>query len=145
MLAVGQERYDAAAFEIADEGAVAVVAPPSAVVDADDAEWIGVCRRPTADHAQERVAADGQHQALGEARTGPTTVCEPEVRDDLLQPRGASREGRQDVLGEALGEDPPPTGRGVAPEASHHDLEFDAPTTERQVGGTALVAALDTT
>jgi hypothetical protein len=65
--------------------------------------------------------------------------------DDLLQPRGASREGRQDVLGEALGEDSPPTGRCVTPEASHHDLEFDATTTKRQVGGTALVAALDAT
>lgn len=109
------------------------------------AEWIGVCRRPTADHAQERVAADRQHQALSEACTGPTTECEPEVMDDLLQPRGASCEGRQDVLGEALGEDLPPTGSRVTPEASHHDLEFDAPTTERQVGGTALVAALDAT
>lgn len=88
-----------------------------------------MCRRPAADHAQERVAADGQHQALSEARTGPTTKCGPKVMDDLLQPQGAPREGRQDVVGEALGEDLPPTGRCVAPEASYHDLEFDAPTT----------------
>lgn len=77
LLAVWQERDDAAAFEIADQGAVAVIAPPGEVVDADDAERIGPCGRPTADDAQERVATDGQPEALGEARTGPTTECEP--------------------------------------------------------------------
>ncbi len=80
-----------------------------------------------------------------EAERRLAALREPEVMDDLFQPRGASCEGRQAVLGEALGEDLPPTGRCITPEASHHDLEFDAPTTERQVGGTALVAALDAT
>jgi hypothetical protein len=108
-LAVREERYDTAAFEIADQGAVAVVAAPGEVVDADDAARIGACGRPAADDAQERISTDGQHEALGEARTGSTTECEREVMDYLLQPRGASREGRQDVVGEALSEDLSPT------------------------------------
>jgi hypothetical protein len=48
-------------FEIADQGAVAVIASPGEVVDADDAEWIGPCGRPTADDAQDRTdLAEGE-------------------------------------------------------------------------------------
>lgn len=122
-----------------------MIASPGEVVDADDAERIGSCGRPTADDAQERIATDGQPEALGEARTGPTTECEPEVMDDLLQPRGASREGGQDVIGKALGEDLPLAGSCATPKASYDDPELDAPTAERQVGGTAPVAALEAT
>ena len=81
----------------------------------------------------------------GKPRAGPTTEREPEVMDDLLQPRGASREGGQDTVREALGEDLPPTGSCVTPEAPRQDFEFDAPTAEGQVGNTAPVAALDAT
>lgn len=42
LLAVRQERHDAAAFEIADQGAVVVVASPGEVAHADDAERIGL-------------------------------------------------------------------------------------------------------
>jgi hypothetical protein len=63
--------------------------------------------------------------------------------DDLLQPGGASREGGQEPVGKALGEDLPPAGSCVAPEASYDDLKLDAPATERQVGGTTPVAALN--
>jgi len=65
--------------------------------------------------------------------------------DDLLQPRGASREGGQDAVREALGEDLQPTGGCVTPKASYDDLKLDAPATERQVGSAAPVAALDAT
>ncbi|KQO67606.1 hypothetical protein ASF22_20240 [Methylobacterium sp. Leaf87] len=73
-----------------------MVASPGEVVDADDAERIGPCGRPTADDLQERVATDRQHEALGETRTGPTTEGETKVMDDLLKLRGASREGGQE-------------------------------------------------
>lgn len=65
--------------------------------------------------------------------------------DDLLQPRGASREGGQDVIGKALGEDLPSAGTRATPKASYDNPELDAPAAERQVGGTAPVAALDAT
>ncbi len=88
LLAVGQERYDAAAFEIADEGTVAVVAPPGEVVDADDVEQIGVCRRRrritrrsvsrlTAASGAERGLhrADHRVRARDDGRSAPAAKC----------------------------------------------------------------------
>lgn len=93
-----------------------MIASPDEVVDGDDAERIGPCGRSKADDAYDRVANDGRHDG----------------QDDLLQPRGASREGGQDAVRKALGKDLPPTGSCVAPEASYDNLELDAPITEQQ-------------
>ena len=67
-LAIGQERHDAPAFQIADDRPIAMITTEGPVVDADHAQGADAAR-PAAPHdSQQRVVADGQHQPLGEGR-----------------------------------------------------------------------------
>lgn len=120
-----------------------MVAPPGEVVDANHPERVrpGCC--PPPDDAQERVAADRQHEALSQARPRPAAERQAEMVDNPLQPPRTPREGRQHVGREAFGEDLPPAQYGVAPEAPDNDLEFDASPAERQVGRAPQVTALN--
>ncbi len=88
------------------------------------------------------VCVDGGPASMGDSKAAVHVAARGPHRDDhRVRARGegrfcSSREVRRakvgrDVVGAALGEDLPLTRRCVTPEASHHDLEFDAPTCGR--------------
>ena len=99
-LQVRQQSQDAPTFEIADDRAVAIVAPERSVIDANDPWRIGRSSRTPSHYAKNSVVADGQHQPLGEARSWPATEREPKMMDDerrsdtCLEPL---REGAEDA------------------------------------------------
>ena len=131
------------ALEIADQGAVAVVAPPREVVDANDPRLLLLLRSCTAaNDAQQRIAADGQGQAPCEGSGGATAQGQAEVMDNLLEPTRAASEGWEDIVWKALGEDALWAGHHFAAEAPGEDRDVDASPAPWQVDGAALVAAL---
>jgi hypothetical protein len=132
-------------FQVADEGAVAMVAPAGEVVDADRVQRVCPGCRPAPDDTQERVAADGQFEPLSQARPRPAAKRQAEMVDNLLPSPGASRKGLQHICREALGEDLASAQDGVAAEAPDHDPQLDAPSAKRKVGCPPQVAALNPT
>ncbi len=69
-LAIGQQIDDAAAFKIANNCAISLIATPSEVVDANDAG---------ARHRQRDLLSDDPQQCVGAERKGQT-ICEPFAR-----------------------------------------------------------------
>ena len=123
--------------------AVALVAPPSPVVDPDhgrrDEAWAAA---PPHD-PQQRVVAHRQHEPAREARRRPSAERQPEVMDDVVEPRRSPRPGRQHVGVEALGENAPPAQDGVAVEPSDHDHQANRPPRHRQIRQAPAIAAVD--
>ena len=64
--------------------------------------------------------------------------------DDIVQPRGSPRPGRQDAVIEAFGENAPSTQNGVASEAVRDNDEPNRPLCQRQVTQMPKVSAVDT-
>ena len=71
LFAVGQQGHHATALEVADDGAVAVVAAMSPIVDADHGQRLGLRQGTSTHDTQQGVIADRQHEPLGEPGTGP--------------------------------------------------------------------------
>jgi hypothetical protein len=57
-LPVGKQDDRPATFEVADNRAIAVIAPPREVIDTDYAQWLARRPCPLPDHAQQRIVAD---------------------------------------------------------------------------------------
>src|SRR4051794_31053186 len=140
-----KQHHGSVPFPVADEGAVAMVAPPGKVVDADHVQRVCPGCRSAPDDPQERVAANGQLEALSQARPRPAAERQAEMVDNLLQPDGALREGLQHICREALGEDLTSAEDGVAVELSDHDQQLDASSAKWKVGCPPQVAALTPT
>src|SRR5665213_1934589 len=84
---IGKQRHDLPPLQIAHDRSVAMVPSYGPVIDADDSQRIGPRRRPSPNHPKQRVVADRQHQALGEASGRPAAEREPQMMDEMLQPR----------------------------------------------------------
>ena len=124
-LTIGKERDCPAPLQIADQRAVTSVASPRPVVDPDcggrDKAWAA----PTSNRPQQRVLADRQHQAPGQARGGASAQRQAEIMDDVIQPRCAARPWRQEVGVKPLDEDPTTAKHGVAVKSARHDQQTD--------------------
>ena len=86
-LAVGHECDDPAPLQIAHDAAVAMIAAPRPVIDADDVQsFVGQTRAPPS-HPQECVVADWHHQSLGQTDRRPAAQRQTEVMNDTFEPR----------------------------------------------------------
>ena len=126
-------RPRAAAFKVADDCAIAVIAPPREVVDADHTQRLARHPRTLPDHAQQRVVADRQHQPLREAGSRSAAQSEPEVLDNMIETIRPAGSRREDAITKTLGEDLPAAEDRIAPEAPDEDLELNASAAERKV------------
>lgn len=139
-----RQQYDrSAAFEVADDCAVAVIAPPREVINADHAQRLARHPRTLPDHAQQRVVADRQHQPLREAGSRSAAQREPEVLDNLIETIRPAGSLREDAITKALGENLPAAEDFIAPEAADEDPEFNASAAERKVLCSPVIPALD--
>ncbi|BAQ50253.1 hypothetical protein Maq22A_2p42625 (plasmid) [Methylobacterium aquaticum] len=143
-LAVGQQVDDLATFQIAQDRAVALTAPPGPIVDAEHPRC-AVCLRgsATSHEAQQRVGADRQAEAPRQACAGFTAERETEVVLEVAEAVSAACAGLGNA-GEALGED---TARAMwlrvtpSPRLNRDD---DAPALPGEIGQGAGVARVKT-
>ncbi len=143
-LAVGQQVDDLATFQIAQDRAVALTAPPGPIIDAEHARC-AVCLRgsATSHEAQQRVGADRQAEAPRQACAGFTAERETEVVLEVAEAVSAACAGLSNA-GEALGED---TARAMwlrATPSPRLDRDDDAPALPREIGQGAGVARVRT-
>jgi len=142
-LPVGQERHGPSPFEVADDRAVPVIAPPCEVVDADHGQRLRRHLRFAPNHAQQRIVADRDHQPLGKARRRTTAKRQAKVMHDQFQSPCPARHRSQHILAKSLGEDATAAEHGIAPEAPNQNFELDPPACNREVRGPTRVVALD--
>ena len=140
-VAVGQQVDDVTAFQVHDDGAVALPLAPRPVVDPHDPR--GPCRLvlEPLDPPQQCIGAGGHRHACGEAGAGLTAQRRADVRLGLPEPVGGPCP-RCGEPREALGED---ASRAVglwADEAADGDLEPHAPAETGQVVEPAGVPAV---
>ena len=139
-LAVGQQVDDLASFQIAQDRAVALTAPPGPIIDAEHSRC-ALCLRgsATSHEAQQRVGADRQAEAPRQACAGFTAERETEVVLEVAEAVSAACAGLGNA-GEALGED---TARAMwlrATPSPGLDRDDDAPALPGKVGQGAGVA-----
>lgn len=132
-----------AAFKVADDRAVAVIAPPREVVDVDYAARLARHPRTLPDHAQQRIVADRKHQPLREACSRSAAQREPKVLDDMIETIRPAGSRREDAVTKALREDLVAAENRIAPEAPDEDLELDASAAKREVLWSPVIPALD--
>jgi hypothetical protein len=120
---VRQQLDDPPTFEVADNGAVATIAPEGPVVDADDRQRIRGQLRSTSDNTQQRVIANRQHQPSGKAGCRATAQSQAKMIDQTFQPCCPTRTDRQDAFSEPFGENLLATIRGGAHEAPGRDAK----------------------
>src|SRR4051794_35487253 len=133
--AIRQQVENSAAFEIADNGAVALAAPPSPVIYAENARRRrngGIAR---ANQPQQGIAADRHRQSTSQSRPWLAPEGKTDLLLDFAQPRGAPCLGRRNV--QALGEDAASALQARAAEAPDTDLQFDNAPLPRQIGQTS--------
>lgn len=104
---VGQQGNDPPTLQIAHDGPVPTVSPERPVIDTHNRQWIRRYRRPPADHPQQGIVADRQHEPLGEACCRPAAERQPQMMDDVFEPCRPTPSKRNDVFSEPLREDPP--------------------------------------
>jgi len=114
---VGQQGNDPPTLQIAHDGPVPTVSPERPVIDTHNKQWIRRHRRPLADHPQQGIVADRQHEPLGEACCRPAAERQPQVMDNVFEPCRPTPSKRNDVFSEPLREDPPAAMRHLACEA----------------------------
>lgn len=104
-LPIWQQCHGSTAFQINNDRAVAMVAPPSEVVDADDRKRLTRHLSPAPDNPQQCIVANRQHQTLRKAGGGTPAKRQPQMVDDVLHPTGAPRAAAKNILSEAFRED----------------------------------------
>jgi hypothetical protein len=124
-LSVSQERYDPSAFEIANDGAIAMILTPGPIIDADDMERLGRQFRSSPDHPEQGVVADRHSQPLGKVGGRAAAQCQSEMMNDTLQPRCPPGPLSNNPFVKSLSEDPPAAQWRVADEPPCHKSEFD--------------------
>ena len=144
LFAVGQQGHHAPTFQIADDGAVAVVAAIGPVIDADHGQRLGSRQGAPTHDAEQRVVADRQHEPLGEPGTRPAAHRQAEMVDDLLEPPGAPGPLGQHREAEPFGEHLARAARHAAAEPPHEEPQAHAASRARQIRGLADVMALST-
>jgi hypothetical protein len=101
--AIRQQVDNPAAFEIADDGAVALVTPPGPVIHAEDARRWRDGDAARANQPQQGIAADRHRQPASRSRPRLTAKGKADLLLDVAQPHGARCLGPRDV--QAFGED----------------------------------------
>ena len=104
-LPIGQKSDRRATFKVADQRAVAVIAPPGPVIDADNRRRRKASRSAMAHHAQQRVIAHHDVEPTRKGGSRPASERNGETVDHVVEPARASG-SRFDRL-EPFGEDPP--------------------------------------
>ena len=128
---------------IAYDGAVAMIAPPSEVVDADHRERVDRLLRPPSHNSQQCVIADGQHQAFGKTGRGAATQGQSKMMDDVLQAASAPGQWRENAIGEPFREHLSPTQNRVTAKAPDHHPQINAAPGKRQIGRSAKISAVN--
>ncbi|MET4359413.1 hypothetical protein ABIC08_009395 [Bradyrhizobium sp. RT9b] len=140
---VEQQGNDPPTLQIAHDGPVPTVSPERPVIDTHNKQWISRHRRPPADHPQQGIVADRQHEPLGEACGRPAAERQPQVMDDVFEPCRSTPSKRNDVFSEPLREDLPAAMRHLACEASREQSETHLCARGWQIGNAPDVAAMD--
>jgi hypothetical protein len=120
---IGQQGNDPPTLQIAHDGPVPTVSPERPVIDTHNKQWIRRHRRPPADHPQQGIVADRQHEPLGEACCRSAAERQPQVMDDVFEPCRPTPSKRNDVFSEPLRKDPPAAMRHLACEAPREQSE----------------------
>jgi hypothetical protein len=141
-LAVGQQLDGSAAFEINEDGAVALPLALGPVVDAEHRGCRALGPRRAPDARQESVCASRHAEPCGGARSGLTAEGESEQRQRLVEAAGAARV-RGDDLRQPLGENAPRAVEADAEELARVKFEPGDHAVPGQVGDPAAVAAVD--
>jgi hypothetical protein len=100
-----------------------MVLAKSPVVNAGDDRRLRSRAGSSPHNPQQSIVAHRQHQSLGEARCRPAAECQPQMVDDAFQPCRPARPGRENIVPEPFGENPPPTMRYLANEPSRDHAE----------------------
>lgn len=141
-VAVGQQVDGTVAFQIDDDRAVALTAPPGPVVDADDARCCQGRQGSCPDQAQQRVAADRHGQASRQAGTSLAAGAEGDAPLRLRQPDGPPNL-RQGNGRQTFGEDAARALDSGAAETSNLEVELADPALPRQVAEAATVTTMN--
>jgi hypothetical protein len=142
-LPVGQQIDRAVAtLQIHDQGAVALAAAPSPVIDADDARRRRRFDRNGPDQTQKRVAAHRHGEPGRQARSQFTARAQGQGALDLGEPDGAPFADRRH-RGQALGEDPAWAARLRAAETADLQGQRDDAAHQGKVGDRAGIAAVN--
>ena len=142
-LSVRQQGDGLSSLEVADQRPVALVAPPSPVVDADH-RWRCKARAAASTHyAQQGVFAGWDHEAASEACGRATSQGQAKAVHEIIQTGGAPTPRRQDLGSEALGKNATPAEHRVAVKPPRQQHELHRPARPGQVRETASVAAMD--
>jgi hypothetical protein len=115
-LPIGQKSDRRAALKVADERAVAVIAPPGPIVDADNRRRRKDSRSTPSHRAQQRVVAYLNVEPTGKGGGRPASQRKSETVNDVVEPARAP--GSRFNSLKPFGEDPPGAGRRVAEEAA---------------------------
>src|SRR3954467_11397581 len=137
---VRQQVDNPAAFKIADDGAVALAAPPGPVIHAEDTRRWRDDDAARADQSQQGIAADRHRQPASQSRPRLTAEGQADLLLDVAQPHGAPCLGPRNV--QAFGEDAAPALEARATETPGTDLQFDNAPLPRQVGQTSRIEAM---
>ena len=115
-LPIGQQRDSRATFKVADQRAIAVIAPPGPVIDADYRRRRKASQSTPAHHAQQRVIAHHDVEPARKRGCRPASERDGETVNHVVEPARTSG-SRFDHL-EPFGKDPSHAGLGVAEEAT---------------------------
>jgi hypothetical protein len=141
-LTIRQESHDAAALEIADNGAIALPALVRPVINADNRRPLQGRRRPAPDDPQQSVLADGQHEAMCKTLAWSAAERQSELMNNAFEPTCPSGVSRADSLLEPLGENAGSASLHDTPEPAHGHADTHAPARSRQVGKGPLIPAM---
>jgi hypothetical protein len=142
-LAIWKQGYDPPPLQIAHDCSVAMVLAKSLVVNAGDDQRLRSRAGSSPNNPQQSIVAHRQHQSLGEARCRPAAECQPQMVDDAFQPCRPTRPGRENIVPEPFGENPPPTMRYLANEPSRDHAEAYLLACTWQIGDLSVVSGMD--
>ena len=109
-VSVVQQVDDLAPFEIADDRAVAMPAPPGKVIEADDIRGRGRGGRTPPQSAKQGIGTHRHRQALGQTFPGAAAKDDTDAMNKTIEAAGAAASSRDDVGGEPFDEGLPIAG-----------------------------------
>jgi hypothetical protein len=142
-LAIGQQRYDPPALQIADYCSVAMVPPEGPVIDAGNGQRLGPRAASSPNDPQQGIIAHGQHQSLGEACCRPTAERQAEMMDNAFQPCCSARSQRHHVVTEPLSENPPMAMRDLTNEPPRDQPQLYLSARARQIRDLSGISAMN--
>jgi hypothetical protein len=141
-LAVGQQVDRPVAFQIDDDRAVALAAPPGPVIDADDARRRCWFNRHSPDQAQQGVAADRHGEPVRQAGAGFAAGMKSDAALRLGE-ADSPPNPRQGHLRQAFNEDPARAPGSGAAKATDLRIEMTDPTLPGKISEMANISAMD--